>query len=373
MLKLLAGSFLACLAVEHFVPPADGDRTDADVSRGVWLCLLLAANGTGFYRRFRRHFAAQNQRHQRLCRLDRLVEFLFASDAQPSRPRGLAGLQRHYCAGVDGARHLQDARARAWSLFDRRGRPGSARWSPTSSSTNRLGSVLPDIEFRRAHLYDINPVGVGAMLAAVAAGIAAFCGVFGAIAQSLSRVPGIGSRICHGATHRLGDERALLRRSPAAAKLGRPACDLLLDLRASFRERGHGALPRLFRGDLLAVLLAGNPLPRLLQAARPHLQSVCRLVRAKAARARHLPARYSNRPLPSCAWRLRRRDRRRSLLGLFAGVPRHRWTPRTDPGNAVDGFFHPYHHRRRRSPGSSCWRRKAATSPRRKRAARPIC
>ena len=42
------------------------------------------------------------------------------------------------------------------------------------------------IEFKRAHLYDINPVGVGAMFAATAAGTAAFCGVFGATLQSLS-------------------------------------------------------------------------------------------------------------------------------------------------------------------------------------------
>ena len=49
-----------------------------------------------------------------------------------------------------------------------------------------LGLSPPGIEFKRAHLYDINPVGVGAMLAATVAGIAAFGGVFGATMQSLS-------------------------------------------------------------------------------------------------------------------------------------------------------------------------------------------
>ncbi len=44
----------------------------------------------------------------------------------------------------------------------------------------------PGIEFKRAHLYDINPVGVGAMLTATIAGIAAWAGAFGAVAQSLS-------------------------------------------------------------------------------------------------------------------------------------------------------------------------------------------
>src|ERR1700722_3520706 len=49
-----------------------------------------------------------------------------------------------------------------------------------------LGLSPKGIEFKRAHLYDINPVGVGAMFAATAAGTAAFCGVFGATLQSLS-------------------------------------------------------------------------------------------------------------------------------------------------------------------------------------------
>jgi signal transduction histidine kinase/CheY-like chemotaxis protein len=44
----------------------------------------------------------------------------------------------------------------------------------------------PAIEFKRAHLYDINPVGVGAMLLSVSVGIAAFAGLFGAVLQSLA-------------------------------------------------------------------------------------------------------------------------------------------------------------------------------------------
>jgi signal transduction histidine kinase len=49
-----------------------------------------------------------------------------------------------------------------------------------------LGLSPPGIEFKRAHLYDINPVGVGAMFAATVAGIAAFSGTLGATVQSLS-------------------------------------------------------------------------------------------------------------------------------------------------------------------------------------------
>jgi signal transduction histidine kinase/CheY-like chemotaxis protein len=49
-----------------------------------------------------------------------------------------------------------------------------------------LGLSPPSIEFKRAHLYDINPVGVGAMALAVAAGIAGHAGLFGALAQAFS-------------------------------------------------------------------------------------------------------------------------------------------------------------------------------------------
>src|SRR4029077_15970183 len=49
-----------------------------------------------------------------------------------------------------------------------------------------LGLSPAGIEFKRAHLYDINPVGVGAMLAATVAGIVAFFGVLGTSLQSLS-------------------------------------------------------------------------------------------------------------------------------------------------------------------------------------------
>ncbi|MRW90022.1 response regulator [Duganella sp. FT80W] len=49
-----------------------------------------------------------------------------------------------------------------------------------------LGLSPKGIEFRRAYLYDINPVGVGAMLLASALSVAAHMGVFGQQAQSFS-------------------------------------------------------------------------------------------------------------------------------------------------------------------------------------------
>jgi signal transduction histidine kinase len=54
-----------------------------------------------------------------------------------------------------------------------------------------LGWSPAGIEFKRAHLYDINPVGVGALLASVVASSLAFLGLFGVIAQILSPVVGL--------------------------------------------------------------------------------------------------------------------------------------------------------------------------------------
>ncbi|MCX8281487.1 ATP-binding protein [Phyllobacterium sp. 0TCS1.6C] len=49
-----------------------------------------------------------------------------------------------------------------------------------------LGLAPPGIEFKRAHLYDLNPVGLGAMGAATATSLAAHFGLFGAMAAALA-------------------------------------------------------------------------------------------------------------------------------------------------------------------------------------------
>ncbi|MDP1650516.1 MAG: ATP-binding protein [Rubrivivax sp.] len=51
-----------------------------------------------------------------------------------------------------------------------------------------LGLSPKGVEFKRAHLYDINPVGVGAMGAASLLSVLAYLGVFGAAAQAFSAV-----------------------------------------------------------------------------------------------------------------------------------------------------------------------------------------
>ncbi len=49
-----------------------------------------------------------------------------------------------------------------------------------------LGLAPPGIEFKRAHLYDINPVGLGAMTLSAGVALIAHFGTFGSIAASLA-------------------------------------------------------------------------------------------------------------------------------------------------------------------------------------------
>ena len=49
-----------------------------------------------------------------------------------------------------------------------------------------LGAGLERLEFKRAHLYDINPVGTGAMAAAALVGTVAISGILGALAQAFA-------------------------------------------------------------------------------------------------------------------------------------------------------------------------------------------
>src|SRR6185369_7180923 len=55
-----------------------------------------------------------------------------------------------------------------------------------------LGLSPPGIEFKRAYLYDINPVGVGAMALASALSITAHLGFFGPTAQAFSSLIALG-------------------------------------------------------------------------------------------------------------------------------------------------------------------------------------
>ena len=57
----------------------------------------------------------------------------------------------------------------------------------------RLGLSPKHIEFKRAHLYDINPVGVGSMTIASLLGVLAYLGLFGATAKALAHFITLGA------------------------------------------------------------------------------------------------------------------------------------------------------------------------------------
>ncbi|MDO6805673.1 hypothetical protein Q4595_24675, partial [Wenyingzhuangia sp. 1_MG-2023] len=58
---------------------------------------------------------------------------------------------------------------------------------------NKPLGLSPDIvEFKRAHLYDINPVGTGSMLLATTAGMLSYLGLFGEVTATLSHFVSLG-------------------------------------------------------------------------------------------------------------------------------------------------------------------------------------
>jgi hypothetical protein len=106
--------------------------------------------------------------------------FLFPADTQSSRPCGLGCFQHADCVAVDGVERLSGARAGARAVLKHRDfLDGGCRGR---SGNQQAAGVCrqPGLEFKRSNLYDINPVGVGAMGIASLLSIAAFVGLLGA-------------------------------------------------------------------------------------------------------------------------------------------------------------------------------------------------
>ena len=193
-----------------------------------------------------------------------------------------------------------------------------------------LGLSPPGIEFKRAHLYDINPVGVGAMGAASVLSIAAYLGLLGPSAQAFSALialvtafvaapliawvtkgkyylaradpPRAGRGGEAGVSSRCGARRASRHagRHPCSAGRQPEGEGALHDLRARVRGRRPRALPRVPRKYLLAVLHARRALRRPVQAeGSAFVESVgSSAARAAAALDVALP-RNRPRPLPA--------------------------------------------------------------------------
>jgi len=124
-----------------------------------------------------------------------------------------------------------------------------------------LGWSPKGIEFKRAHLYDVNPVGLGTMLVSASIGIAAFAGVWGHQVAAFSPFITLGMAfIVSPLLAWLTRGRYYLARKPTMA--GAPGqavqcgvCD------NHFESEDMAPLPGIWRAHLLAVLYAGIALP----------------------------------------------------------------------------------------------------------------
>ena len=84
-----------------------------------------------------------------------------------------------------------------------------------------LGLSPKGVEFKRAHLYDVNPVGVGAMGAASVLSMLAYLGLFGALAQAFSAVIAMAVALAVSPLIAWATKgRYYLARQPEAAYLG---------------------------------------------------------------------------------------------------------------------------------------------------------
>src|SRR3984957_15467058 len=185
MLKLLAGSFLAFLAIEHLVPLGKADEPTqmylvgfqyvfsspqmALAFTGAFVIISqLKINVTNAYAgsiAWSNFFSRLTHSHP-----GRVVWVVFnVSIALMLMELGIFKMLEHILG--------------LYSI-------GAVSWVSALVAdlviNKPLGLSPAGIEFKRAHLYDINPVGVGAMFAATVAGIAAFSGVLGTTMQSLS-------------------------------------------------------------------------------------------------------------------------------------------------------------------------------------------
>src|SRR6202044_3804312 len=185
MLKLLAGSFLAFLAVEHFVPLVKAVEPTqmylvgfgyvfsspqmALAFTGAFVVISqLKINVTNAYAgsiAWSNFFSRLTHSHP-----GRVVWLVFnVTIALVLMELGIFKMLEH-------ALGLYSIVAVSWV--------GALVADLTINKP--LGLSPPGIEFRRAHLYDINPVGVGAMILAVLVSLSAWFGAFGPLMAAMS-------------------------------------------------------------------------------------------------------------------------------------------------------------------------------------------
>ena len=118
------------------------------------------------------------------------------------------------------------------------------------------------VEFKRAHLYNFNPVGFGSMMIASVISVLAFFGLFGAYAAAYSAFIALGVSFVLSPIIAIVTKGKYYIARDAELPCRRPAQrDELRVLRLRIRDAGHGGLPLPQRQHLLALLLARFRLP----------------------------------------------------------------------------------------------------------------
>ncbi|SER32855.1 Signal transduction histidine kinase [Faunimonas pinastri] len=183
--KLLAGSFLAVLALRAGVPPMHAGEP-AEMYRVAFEYVIPSARAAtiltvGFV------VISQLKINVMNAYAGSLAWSNFFSRLTHSHPGRVVWLVFNVTIalllmelGIYGALE------RTLSLFAIVAVAWLAAVSSDLAINKRLGLSPPGIEFKRAHLYDINPVGVGSMLAATAAALVTFSGWLGPLPQALS-------------------------------------------------------------------------------------------------------------------------------------------------------------------------------------------
>ena len=185
MLKLLAGSFLAFLAVEHFVPLAKAVEPTRMYLVGfqyVFSSPQIALAFTGAF-----IVISQLKINVTNAYAGSIAWSNFFSRLTHSHPGRVVWLVFNVTIALMlmelGIFKMLEHALGLYSIV-------AVSWVSALVAdlviNKPLGLSPAGIEFKRAHLYDINPVGVGAMLTATVAGITAMSGVLGITLQSLS-------------------------------------------------------------------------------------------------------------------------------------------------------------------------------------------
>ena len=115
-----------------------------------------------------------------------------------------------------------------------------------------LGMSPPYIEFRRAHLYDVNPVGVGALLISIVTSSLAYLGLFGTVLQILAPFVALVSAFLAAPTIAwLTKGRYYLARAPEG--LPPNADDLRCTICENVFERGDMAMCPAYSGPICSL------------------------------------------------------------------------------------------------------------------------